>query len=68
MLTKSYYGCYNRTIRHTVQYQDGWTEDGRRIMLETPFRMSTVCHWEFRTVDSKCAGCTVPGEEDEKVI
>jgi hypothetical protein len=54
------YGCHNRSMPETVRYQDGWTEDGRRIMVEVPFRMSHKCFWEFRETDPRCEHCNVP--------
>lgn len=36
--------CFNRpSIMPVVQMQDGWTEDGRRRMVDVPFVMSTGC-------------------------
>lgn len=56
------YGCFNRSMPSTVRYQDGWTEDGRRILVDVPFRMSRECHWESRESDPRCRGCTAPHE------
>lgn len=36
--------CFNRpAFRDTIVVQDGWTEDGRRNMVEIPDPMSKTC-------------------------
>ena len=54
------YGCYDRKIVPTMRYQVGWTEDGRRLMADRPFRLGHVCQWEARHADPRCAGCQAP--------
>lgn len=37
--------CHNRPAwRETVSVQRGWTDDGRRIMVEVPDHMSQGCN------------------------
>lgn len=51
-------GCHNRApLKKTLMVQDGWTEDGRRIMKEIPFAMSTDCRHDKRSTDPRCKGC-----------
>lgn len=51
-------GCHNREpLKKTLLGQDGWAEDGRRIMKEIPFAMSTDCKHDKRDTDPRCAGC-----------
>ena len=55
--------CYNRApYKSTAMAQDGWTEDGRRIVVEVPDNMSKGCQqWgakgEARIHGWDCDGC-----------
>ena len=55
--------CYNRpAIKPTVRVQNGWTGDGRRIMIDMPFLMSMGCplhgaHGEATINYWNCSGC-----------
>jgi len=52
------YGCYNRPPLHeTLEVQEGWTEDGKRIMKTIPFVMSMECEYRKDHNDPKCGGC-----------
>ena len=63
--------CYNRPpYRDPTMVQDGWTDDGRRIMREIPQPMSKGCpQWgefgEARRRGWNCEGCRwLPGALD----
>lgn len=55
--------CYNRDpFNGTVEVQDGWTEDGRRIMKRITDPMSKGCHQhdplgEAAIFQWNCDGC-----------
>lgn len=52
------HGCYNRKPFLDTQFvQNGWTEDGRKIVEQIPFRMSRHCEYDDRTTDPGCEGC-----------
>lgn len=52
------HGCYNREpFKETLLVQAGWTEDGRRIMKEIPFRMSMNCEYDLKQTDGECGDC-----------
>jgi len=52
------HGCHNRQpFKQELQVQDGWTEDGRRVMKQIPFRMSNECEWSKEHDDDKCTSC-----------
>lgn len=55
------YGCFNRPeYKAERQVQDGWTDDGRRLMKTIPDPMRKDCHYgqtEFGRNDPRCAGC-----------
>lgn len=54
-------GCYNRKpFLEQLEYQDGWTEDGRRIMRVYEFRNERSCVYstsELGQADKGCIGC-----------
>lgn len=55
--------CFNRApFKDYVQVQNGWTEDGRRLMAYIPDNMSKTCpQWgtlgEARLKNWDCTGC-----------
>lgn len=55
--------CYNRAdFKMVTRVQDGWTEDGRRSMVDMSFRMSLGCplhgpHGEAAIHRWNCSGC-----------
>jgi len=50
--------CHNRKpFKDSLMVQDGWTEDGRRIMKEIPFRLSMNCEWSKEHDNERCDGC-----------
>lgn len=52
------HGCYNRSpFRDTLMVQNGWTSDGRRDMIEIPFRMAKDCMYDLKHTDVQCNGC-----------
>lgn len=55
------HGCYDRApFVATVQVQDGWTADQRRIMREIPSFGSKDCEYAksgLGATDPGCAGC-----------
>lgn len=56
-------GCYNHPpFKKTVVVQDGWTEDGRRNMIEqTSAFQDDDCHYSLSNegkVDADCDGCS----------
>lgn len=60
--------CFNRpAYKDTITAQDGWSEDGRRRMVERPNRMSKECqqhtaHGEATIWGWDCEGCVhLPG-------
>ena len=52
------HGCHNRKeFRESFFVQNGWSEDGRRIMQEIPFRMVKTCEYDNRKIDGGCLDC-----------
>ena len=52
-------GDHPRGRTTTRLVQDGWTDDGRRIMVEcTTVRNGQACCHDLRQSDVNCAGCT----------
>lgn len=55
------YGCFNlNPCKDTIYIQDGWTEDGRRNMVEMPFNSSRNCKYAehgYAKDDVRCTGC-----------
>lgn len=52
------HGCHNRKpFMESLFVQNGWTEDGRRIVEQIPFRMSRHCEYDDRAIDPGCEGC-----------
>lgn len=52
------YGCFDHPpLKMTQKVQDGWTEDGRRIMVEIPFLNTTHCVYGQDTQDAACENC-----------
>lgn len=56
------YGCHGRAPRDTpstLSVQDGWTPDGRRIMVEIPVTpiAGVTCGHLARESDPACDGC-----------
>lgn len=53
------HGCHNRDLlRTTVMVRDGWTEDGRRNMVERPDPMTKHCVYsQGNPHDPACDGC-----------
>lgn len=59
------YGCWNPNPRFssvqeqkTYRVQNGWTEDGRRIMEKVPSSDSIYeCKYDNRKQDERCNGC-----------
>jgi hypothetical protein len=52
------HGCHNRPpLQDAIQVQDGWTDDGRRIIKQMPFVMSRDCRHDLKLTDPGCAGC-----------
>ena len=51
------YGCFDRKpFLPALMVQSGWTEDGRRKMVQIPFVMSTNCKTDIPD-DQRCQGC-----------
>jgi hypothetical protein len=40
------FGCHNRVMKTTQMVQDGWTDDGRRVMKEIPWFSAPGCHFQ----------------------
>lgn len=59
-------GCHNRApLAQTARVQDGWTEDGRRNMVEIPVPMEKGCQYrktELGQADPRCEGCAERGK------
>lgn len=53
------HGCYNRLpLKETLMVQDGWTNDGKKIMVEIPFLMNKNCQYtREHYADESCSGC-----------
>lgn len=54
------YDCHNHEERKNspMTVQDGWTEDGRRNMIEIKTKWRDVqCGHDMRTTDPNCTGC-----------
>lgn len=55
------YGCHNHPRREARPQlvQDGWTEDGRRVMVEIVSRWipERQCGHDESNLDTKCVGC-----------
>jgi len=55
--------CHNHPpYKDDLLVQDGWTDDGRRVMVKVPNRMSRECHqWDeegaARMYGWNCEGC-----------
>lgn len=63
--------CYNRAdFAPTAPAQNGWTEDGRRIMVEIPDKMSKHCHQHHPETGEavlkgwNCDGCRVDPRQE----
>ena len=64
MLAGPRYGCVDHAERgpYLTQGQQGWTEDGRRLMRHYPVAWLPVqCGHEGRAEDEHCAGCQWQG-------
>jgi hypothetical protein len=51
--------------------QDGWSPDGTREMVLTPFRMSPVCEFtksDLGKVDAGCIGCKHKEKENDEPL
>ena len=68
--------CYNRADFGNYLVQDGWDDDGLRVMVETPFVMSQGCKsWAADKASDpvpmiegwECAGCRHYPAEDVRV-
>lgn len=52
------HGCHDRPeFLETLMVQDGWDEDGKRIMKRIPFRMERRCMYDLKKTDESCKGC-----------
>ena len=58
------HGCHNRQIPGSIpiMVQSGWTEDGRRNMVEIPYRNSKDCRYDLKLSDKFCNGCVHIGD------
>jgi len=55
-------GCHGRAeFCKSTKQQDGWTEDGRRNMVDVPAVMNPNCQYSSDKLvgrfDANCAGC-----------
>lgn len=52
------HGCHNWPEPFPFyEVQNGWTEDGRRIMELIPATGSKECRYDYKATDSQCNGC-----------
>lgn len=49
--------CGKSRTREPLMVQDGWTEDGRRNMVEIEDFGSLECRHDFSLTDQSCRGC-----------